>query len=273
MDNTESPIKYIDIHSHLHFDSYDEDREELLSRMNEEGVATISIGIDSSTSVEEVELSKNNDNVFTSIGIHPGDSSELFENKREVFEELVRSEKVVSIGECGFDYSHLGDNLEESKRLQEKNFEAQIAFAVEHNLPAMIHTRDAEAATALFLESKQREYGAKLRGNVHVFTQSVDYAKRYLDIDFTISFTGVITFTQDYDEIVKFAPLEKIHGETDAPFVAPVPHRGKRNEPTYVISVYEQIARIRGEEKEAVRRALVSNAVRDFNLKKDAPLS
>ncbi|MDZ7726448.1 MAG: TatD family hydrolase [Candidatus Campbellbacteria bacterium] len=262
----ENAIKYIDIHSHLHFDSYDEDREELLSRMNEEGVATISIGIDSATSVEEVELSENNDNIFTSIGIHPGDSSELFEDKRETFERLLRSEKVVSIGECGFDYSHLEGDIEKAKRLQEKNFEAQVDFAVLNDLPVMIHTRDADEDTVSFLESKKREHGDRLRGNVHFFTQSLENARRYLEIDFTISFTGVITFTDNYNEPIEFAPLDKIHGETDAPFVAPVPNRGKRNEPTFVKYVYDRIADIRGEDREKVRKQLLSNARRDFGL-------
>lgn len=259
-------MKYVDIHSHLHFDRYDADRSEVLARLREEDVATVSVGIDTKTCIEEVKLSEENERVWACIGLHPDDSTERFEDHRELFDELVKSERVVSIGECGLDYSRLGDEPESKKRLQYENFEAQIDFAVTHNLPVMIHSRDASEDTLLVLESKKREYGDKLRGNAHFFTQSVENARRYFDIDFTISFTGVITFTKDYDEVVEFAPLSRIHAETDAPFVAPVPHRGKRNEPVFVRHVYERIADIRGEDREEVRAQLVSNAVRDFRL-------
>lgn len=258
--------RYIDIHSHLHFDRYDEDREEVLRRMKDAGVSTISIGIDSLTSGQEVSLAEANDHVYASIGLHPDDSHEQFDDVRSVFEKLVESKRVVAIGECGLDYSRIEGNLDSAKGLQRDNFEAQIDFAVEHQLPVMIHSRDSVEDTLSILESKKREYGDRLRGNAHFFTESVESARRYFDIDFTISFTGVITFVDDYDEVVRYAPLSKIHAETDAPFVAPVPHRGKRNEPTFVMNVYDHIARIRGEEKEVVRSALVSNALRDFKL-------
>lgn len=263
-------FKYVDIHSHLHFDSYDKDRKAVIEQMLRDQVATISVGIDTEKSKQEVALAEKYPNIFACIGIHPGDSAESFDDNRSVFSELVKSEKVVAIGECGLDFAFLSADPTEktaSKKLQYENFEAQIAFAVEHNLPVMIHTRNAEKETIDFLESKKREYGDRLRGNVHFFTQSIDFARRYFDIDFTISFTGVITFTHDYDEVVRFAPLDKIHAETDAPFVAPVPNRGKRNQPDFVKYVYERIADIRDQDREVVRKQLVANAVRDFNLK------
>lgn len=260
-------FKYIDIHSHLHFDRYDEDRDEVILRMRDEGVATVSVGIDPAQSKVEVELAEKYPHVFACIGIHPDDSEEDFSRNRAIYDELVKSDRVVSIGECGLDYSRLGDNGESKRKQQYDNFEEHIAFAVEHNLPVMIHTRDAEVDTVEFLESKKREYGDKLRGNVHFFTQSVDFARRYFDIGFTISFTGVVTFARDYDETVKYAPLDMIHAETDAPFVAPAPNRGKRNEPTFVKYIYEAIADIRGEDREVVREQLVANAIRDFNLR------
>jgi TatD DNase family protein len=259
-------MEYIDIHSHLHFDRYDDDREEVLLRMKQAQVKTISIGIDSATSEEEVLLAEANESVYASIGLHPDDSHERFSEVHRVFEKLAKSNRVVAIGECGLDYSRIEGNLDQVKRFQRDNFEAQIAFAVERGLPVMIHSRDSVEDTLSILESKKREYGNRLRGNAHFFTQSVDIAKRYFEIGFNISFTGVITFAHDYDEVVRYAPLSMIHAETDAPFVAPIPYRGKRNEPTYVINVYNHIAHIRGEEREVVRRTLVSNAIRDFNL-------
>lgn len=259
-------FQYIDIHSHLHFDNYDEDREELIKRMQDEGVGTITVGIDPKISRSEVTLAEKHPHIYACIGIHPDDSSEDFGTNLDTFSELVKSQKVVAIGECGLDYSRLGDFPEEKKKAQYENFSAHLDFAAEHDLPVMIHTRDAEVDTVEFLESKKREYGDRLRGNVHFFTQSADFARRYFEIDFTISFTGVLTFTRDYDEAVKYAPLDRIHAETDAPFVAPVPNRGKRNEPTFVKYIYEAIADIRGEDREVVRQQLVANAIRDFSL-------
>lgn len=258
--------RYIDIHSHLHFDRYHDDRAEVLLRMKEAGVSTISIGIDSKTSEEEVRLAEANENVYASIGLHPDDSSERFSDVRGVFEKLVESRRVVAIGECGLDYSRIEGNLDKRKGFQRDNFEAQIDFAIQHELPVMIHSRDSVEDTLSILESKKSEYGDRLWGNAHFFTESVESAKRYFEIDFSISFTGVITFVDDYNEAVRYAPLSKIHAETDAPFVAPVPYRGKRNEPSYVMSVYDRIADIRGEDREVVRKTLVSNAIRDFNL-------
>jgi len=261
-------MDYIDIHSHLHFNLFDNDRDEVLSRMKEGRVATITIGIDTETSAKEVALAESRGDVYACIGIHPDDSNERFEEKESLFSELAKSDKVVAVGECGLDYSRLLGEDGEKKKFQRDNFEAHIAFAVERNLPVMIHTRDASEDTIALLESKKREYGDTLRGNAHFFTQSVDFARRYLAIDFTISFTGVITFTSDYDEVVRYAPLDRIHAETDSPFVAPVPNRGKRNEPAFVQYVYERVADIRGEDREVVREQLVRNAVRDFNLDK-----
>jgi len=137
----------------------------------------------------------------------------------------------------------------------------QINFALKHDKPIMIHARDAYEEILQILESLGGPT-AKLRGNVHFFAGDWEIAQRFFAIDFTISFTGVITFTSDYDEVIKKAPLEKILSETDAPYVAPTPYRGKRNEPSYVQEVVKRIAEIRGEDFEEVRTALVNNALR-----------
>jgi TatD DNase family protein len=257
--------RYVDIHSHLHFNHYDADRDDVIRRMEENAVATISIGVTESTSVEEVAIAEAHDGVFACIGLHPDDSDEVFDAALPTFTKLVKSNKVVAIGECGLDYSRTGDS-QEKKDAQKRNFEAHLAFAVEHGLPVMIHSRDSLEDTISVLESKKREYGDKLRGNAHFFTGPIDAARRYLTIGFTVSFTGVITFSDSYNDIVRFVPLEHMHAETDAPFVAPAPFRGKRNEPTYVKHVYERIADIRGEDREVVRAQLLQNARRVFGL-------
>ena len=125
---------------------------------------------------------------------------------------------------------------------------------------------DAHQDILEILSEKKKIVGGRLRGNVHFFTGPLSIAKKFLDIGFTLSFTGVLTFARDYDETVRYAPLASIMSETDCPFAAPVPYRGRRNEPVYVKEVVKKIAEIRNEDFEFVRAALVSNALRFFNI-------
>ncbi|MBI2120264.1 MAG: TatD family hydrolase [Parcubacteria group bacterium] len=152
-------------------------------------------------------------------------------------------------------------------------FESQLELAVSLDKPLMIHCRNAHADMLDILASKKKEHGEKLRGNIHFFSEGSETAKKYFDLDFTISFTGVITFARDYDETVRYAPLDLILSETDCPYVAPVPYRGKRNEPAYVIEVVKKIAAIRSscrsEDFETVREQLVKNAFRVFGIRNE----
>ncbi len=125
-------------------------------------------------------------------------------------------------------------------------------------------TYDAYYDALEILEHHAKISGNELRGNAHFFAGNLDILKRFLDIGFTVSFTGVITFTHDYDEFIRYAPLNMIMSETDAPFVAPVPHRGERNSPLYVSEVVKKIAEIRGEPLELVQKALLDNVLRNF---------
>ena len=212
---------------------------------------------DVDSSQEAVELAEKYPEIYASIGVHPVDKKdEYFDISK--YEELVKHPKVVAIGECGMDFFHA--KKDEDFERQKKLFMDQIEFAAKHNKPLMIHGRSAEKEIVEFLEPLKEKYGDKLRGNVHFFAGSWEVAQRFFAIDFTISFTGVITFTHDYDEVIKKAPLNKILSETDAPYVAPVPYRGKRNEPSYVSEVVKKIAEIRGEDPELVRETLVNNA-------------
>ena len=262
-------IKYFDIHSHLNFPEYDADREAVLVRMRESGVATITVGTNFETSRSAIALAEKKDCVFACIGTHPVDAEEgklpaIFEES--TFEKLVVHPKVVAIGECGLDYGKSGIADEADKIRQKKDFEMQIDFAVKYNKPLMLHVRNAHTDVLDILNSKKREYGDKLRGNAHFFSGSTEIEKKYLDLGFSVSFTGVITFVKDYDEAVAYAPLNMIMSETDAPFVAPIPYRGKRNEPTYVIEVVKKMAQIKDKTVEEMQKILVDNAVRIFNI-------
>jgi TatD DNase family protein len=260
---------FFDIHSHLHFVDFDKDRDEVISRMIEKGVWTIGVGVDFITSKKELEIASKYKNIYTCIGLHPADSpmgmlSQTFDEK--LFEELVVHPKVVAIGECGLDYRKTGTVGDSEKKRQKKDFEKQIDFAVRNKKLLMLHVRNAHEDVLDILTSKKREYGDKLRGNVHFFSGTVPIEKKYLDLDFSVSFTGVITFVNDYDEAIKYAPIDMIMSETDAPFVAPIPHRGKRNEPIYVEQVVKKMAEIKGISVEKMQKILVDNAFRVFNI-------
>jgi TatD DNase family protein len=219
---------------------------------------------------------------YAIVGLHPiqtvpgvhdedeiGKGGTPFSSTGEVFDTdyyraLSQSKKVVGIGECGFDYWHCP---KESYEIQERAFIAQIELANELELPLMIHTRgpkkEEESPTGRSVyedvHDVLKQY-AKVPFNVHFYAGTYEEAKKFFDIGGTISFTGVITFAKDYAEIIKATPLELLHGETDCPFVAPVPYRGKRCEPWMVKEVYKKIADIKGLDEEVVRLQLRENA-------------
>ncbi|HMP67562.1 MAG TPA: TatD family hydrolase [Candidatus Paceibacterota bacterium] len=277
-------MKYIDIHAHLNFAAYDTDRADVISRIKNNNVFVINVGTQINTSTDAVVLAEQNDNMFATIGLHPihvnhdfADESEISPESsgftaggenfdRERFLPLISHKKVVAVGECGLDFFHISRNVQEYKQRQEENFRKQIDFALEFDKPIMIHCRDAYSEVLTILKEYKKTAGRKLRGNIHFFAGSVEQAREFLNIDFTISFTGVITFASQYEELVKFVPLDRIHAETDSPYVAPAPFRGKRNEPTYVIEVAKRIAEIKGENIEKVSEQLLSNAKTLFNL-------
>jgi len=277
-------MKYIDIHSHLGFEDYGADRNEVIKRMQAVGVGTIAIGADLETSREAVKVATENENIWACIGMHPAHNSpkenfhlgESFNEKE--FEELIKNPKVVAVGECGLEYYKLTGDVEKIKIKQKEDFIKQIKLAVKYNKPLMLHIRDAEkykgfafegeAFVSAFGEAYEilKEYKGQVRGNVHFFTGKLDMAQKFIDLGFTISFVGLITYVRDFDKIIKNVPFQSLQAETDAPYVAPVPHRGERNEPSYVISVYQKIAEIRGEDPEMVRLQLLENAKRVFGI-------
>jgi TatD DNase family protein len=265
--------KYIDIHSHINFPEYDADREALITRMKEAGVATITVGTSLETSRSAVALADQYDNIFACVGIHPAESTmtDIVNSNQHsfdqlAFEELIMHPKVVAVGECGLDYGRDGVVTEESKARQIALFEQQIEFAVKHDKPIMIHARSSNTDIIEILKNKKAIHGAQLRGNAHFFSGTKEQADAYGSLDFSVSFTGVLTFTHDYDEVVRHVPLENMMSETDSPFVSPVPYRGKRNEPTWVIEVAKKIAEIKGLDEQETYKVLLKNAVAKFKI-------
>ena len=264
-------MKYFDAHCHVQFDMFDADREELFAQMAADEVGGIIVGVDKKSSESAVAMVENRPDFYASVGLHPNDTpEEIFDEV--AFRTLAGHPKVVSIGECGLDYFRPIDTSDEAKKKQRAVFAQHIALAAEVQKPLMIHARPSKGTVDAYddliemLESAKKEHGDNLTGNVHFFVGGVEEARKLFALDFTTSYTAVLTFTHDYDEVVRAAPLTHLLSETDSPYIAPSSRRGKRNDPLAVIDVIGAIARIRGDEIEAVSEALLANAHRVFRL-------
>ena len=185
-----------------------------------------------------------------------------------LYEKLARSPKTIAIGECGLDYYRLEP---ESQKVQREVFIQHIELANKVSKPLMLHIRSARQSISRGGNAYEDALEiimshAKVRGDVHFFAGDWNIAKQFLDLGFALSFTGVLTFTHDYDEVVQNTPLDMLLTETDAPYVAPVPHRGKRNEPLYVTEVVRAIARIRKADVDVIAERIFANAQRMFGI-------
>ncbi len=274
-------MRYLDAHTHAHFAAYDADREEVLRRAREAGVRLVTVGTQRDTSRAAVALADAHEGVFAAVGLHPihtarshhdaqelggGEAAKAFTSRGEVFDAeayraLLTHPKAVAIGECGLDYFHFGGDEPRAVQVEKQKaaFAAQIALARETGKPLMIHCRDAFADLILML----REAGSGLTpGILHFFTGSADDARTLLDLGYSFTFGGVITFTHDYDALVAMIPADRILSETDAPYVAPVPYRGKRNEPAYVVETVKRLAALKGLSVEEMVAQINENATR-----------
>jgi len=269
-------VKYFDAHTHVQFVAYDSDREATIQRAEDAGVIMNVVGTQRDTSAAAVTLAEKYDHIYASVGLHPIHTSKSYHDEKEFgsagkaftsrgeqfdlanYQQLAKHSRTIAIGECGLDYYRLE---EDTKKRQEETFIAQIELANMVNKPLMLHIRNAYDDALAILKAH-----AKVKGDVHFFAGDWNIAKKFLDFGFTLSFTGVITLTHDYDEVIKNAPLDMLLSETDAPYVTPVPHRGKRNESAYIPLIVERIAQIRGEPLEKVRTQLFANARRVFGI-------
>jgi TatD DNase family protein len=262
-------LKYIDIHSHLNLQPLKDNQEEVIGRMIEKNVGTITIGVDYETSKEAVNIASKYDFIWAGIGFHPNDNSdETFDFDKYL--ELAKNKKVVCIGECGLDYFR--NNEDEVKDKQKEIFRKHIKIAISVKKPLMMHMRpskgnmDAYEDALSILNEFKDEIGKSLFGNFHFFVGDIDIAKKILKLGFTMSFDGPITFSKDYDELIKFLPIESIMVETDSPYVSPSPYRGKTCEPWMVIEVAKKVAEIKELPFENVSKQLMINTKGFFDI-------
>ncbi|MBI2038874.1 MAG: TatD family hydrolase [Candidatus Niyogibacteria bacterium] len=291
---------FVDAHTHVWDRQFDADRGDVIRRMRGAGIGAIQVGTDLKTSEAAIRLAETGDNFWATVGQHPTDTNTIFD--AAAFEKLASRPEVVAIGECGLDYyavfarersersqkrasakAFSDGGLTEEKKRQEDVFRSQIQLAKKLAKPLMIHCRPSAQRVPLtgskgepFVYSTDAyddvlkilaEENFPLGGAVHFFVGTPEIAKQFLDIGFYVSFSGVITITPAYDEAARSVPDDRILIETDAPYAAPAPYRGKRNEPLYVMEVAKRLAEIRGVSLEEIALTTLKNAKKVFKLK------
>lgn len=251
-----------DSHTHLNAEQFNDDIPETIERAKELGVTKMAVvGFDTSTIEKSLQLSHDYSNIYSIIGWHPTEAGSYTKDIEKKLQEQLTMPKVVALGEIGLDYYW----MEDPKEVQAEVFRRQIAIAKEMNLPISIHTREALADTYQILKEEDiRDIG----GIMHSFSGDFEWAKRFLDLGMHISFSGVVTFkkAQDVQEAATHVPLDRLLVETDAPYLAPVPYRGKRNEPGYTRYTVEKIAELRNLPIEEVALQTWKNAHRLFRI-------
>lgn len=254
----------IDSHAHIQGKEYAGEAEAVIARAREVGVEKIiAVGGagDMSSNTEAIALAARFENVFATVGMHPHDAKDVGANELQSLKELAASPKVVAVGETGLDYYYSHSPHDVQRRV----FSQFIHMARDTDLPIVVHERDAARDAAELLRT---EGSGKLRGVIHCFTGNYEAACAYLDLGFYLSFTGIITFknAEPLREVVRKVPLERMFVETDSPYLTPVPHRGKRNEPAYVRFVAETIAKVKGVELDEVARLTTASVKSVFSI-------
>ena len=257
---------FIDSHAHIDGHEFDADREEVIQRAHAAGVSVIlnvGTGDPHSGAFERaVELGKAHESIYTAIGTHPHDAR-LYDDAAEAkIKNLINNDHVIAWGEIGLDFHY--DNS--PRDVQIEVFKRQLRAARECDLPVVIHTREAEAETIDILKS---EYdGAQRRGIFHCFSGSMELAQRAIEIGFMISFSGIVTFKKadELRAVAKQTPLDRLLIETDCPYLTPIPYRGKRNEPAYVVEVARCLSMLHEVDIEKLARITTENFNRFFGL-------
>ncbi|MFH1187676.1 MAG: TatD family hydrolase [bacterium] len=280
------PVKIFDTHAHLNFNIFKDDRDEIIKNCLDKNIWVINVGSQYDTSKTAAQMAeKYKEGIYAAIGIHPIHLSQTEVDEEEIFfksrEERfdrdkyknILNNKVVAIGEIGLDYFHIPKerNFNEIRKIQKDGFALQLNFAREFNLPVILHCRGSkddpfgayeemiDILSDFVVNSKGQK---KLRGVIHCFGANLQIAKKFVELGFYIGFTGIITFknAKDLQGVVRNIPLEKILAETDCPYLAPDPFRGKRNEPAYAEYVVRKIAELKGLDFEEVRVKILDNS-------------
>ena len=254
-------MRLIDSHCHLNYEGLVERQDEVLENARARGVhGFLNISTRQKEWGDIIAVAERHLDVWASVGVHPHEADAHPDLGAKTLIDATSHSRVIAIGECGLDYYY--DKSE--RAAQRERFEAHIEAARETGLPLIVHTRDAEDDTAEILGAAAREGG--ITGVLHCFTGSAELARTGLDLGFFVSLSGIVTFknAQDLQDIAKWLPADQMLVETDAPFLAPVPHRGRKCEPAFVADTAAFVAELRGEEPEALAQATTANFFKLF---------
>ncbi|HSD85526.1 MAG TPA: TatD family hydrolase [Anaerolineae bacterium] len=254
----------VDTHCHLDWKTFDPDREAVIDRAVQAGVTRmITIGVDVPSSRRAIELAEWHESVYAAVGVHPNDCAGFDAAGLSDLRSLAQHPKVIAIGEIGLDYYW----HKVAPETQARTFRSQLELAAELHKPVIIHSRAAASEVLAVLEDFTRQAGS-ITGTLHSYFDDLTIAQRAFAIGFYLGITGPITFkkSEREREIVRQLPLDRVLLETDAPFLTPVPQRGKRNEPAYVRHVAEMVAQVRGQSGDEVARQTTRNAEQLFSL-------
>ena len=258
-----SPLGLIDSHAHLFFEDYKDEVAAVLQRAREAGVGRlINVGTGVAESRQAIALAEQHDWIYASVGVHPHDVAKMSDADLDTLKDLTGNRRVVAIGEVGLDYHY-----EHSPQdVQQERFRNFIRLSLETKLPLIIHCREAFEDCFKILDE---ENGWNAGGVFHCFTGDAATAERIVKQGFYVSFSGIVTFkkSQELQEAARAVPDDRFLIETDCPFLAPEPFRGKRNEPAYVVKVAEKLAALRGSELTEIARLSTANTRRFFKLK------
>lgn len=246
----------IDTHAHYDDEQFDRDRENLLTILPEVGIElVVNVGASIESSKRTIGLTKTYAHVYGAVGVHPSSTEELNEENFQWLSQAARQEKIVAVGEIGLDYYYDGPE----RSIQKQWFVRQIELARHVGLPVIIHSREAAQDTYDIMKANRCE---EIGGVIHCYSYSVEMAKRFLDMGFYLGIGGVVTFknAKTLKEVAAYAPMDRIVLETDCPYLAPVPYRGKRNSSMNLPYVSEAIAQIKGVAEEEIRRITNENA-------------
>ena len=256
---------FIDSHCHLDFDDFSNNLDEILTNMkNAHVLEALCISVDVAGFDNVLSLATKYEHLYASVGVHP-DYEDTIEPSVEWLIEQAQNPKVIAIGETGLDYYRMGDRPYESMEWQRNRFRTHIEAAKTTQKPLIIHTRNASKDTIDILrDSKADQVG----GVMHCFTESKDVARLAMELGFYISFSGIVTFKNalEIKETCKYVPLDRLLIETDSPYLAPVPHRGKVNQPAWVSNVAEYVAQLKGVSISEIGQVTTQNFYRLFNL-------
>tara|TARA_Y100000590_G_scaffold346906_1_gene397346 strand:+ start:2995 stop:3765 length:771 start_codon:yes stop_codon:yes gene_type:complete len=250
-------MNLIDTHAHIYYDDYSDSIDTIIQDATSAGIEKIiCVGVDLRTSEQCVKLAEQYSIVYATCGYHPHEASKTPKRYLYELEQFYTHPKVIAVGEIGLDYHY---NFSEPKK-QKKVYQEQLEMANSLALPAIVHCRNSDDDILDGIKNS-----ASTLGVIHCFASTIDFAKKILDTGFIISFTGLITFVEELEQVVKEVPIEKIMLETDSPYLSPIPHRGKKNQPAYIIHIAKKIAELKNIDIEKVASITTETAYKIFS--------